>query len=402
MNRKKSSFLSKAAPSLIAVVIGLIVGIIIIVVTNPAAAGEVIPIFFKGPFTRGLVGFGDLFYHVTPILMTGLSVAFAYQTGLFNIGASGQFITGGFIAVLICAKFESSISPSLLWFPALIAAAIAGGLLASIVGMLKAYRNVNEVISCIMLNYISMYSVNYFIRKAGIYDQVRNSTVQISTTVPKFGLDSIFKQVAPDGTVIATTIAGGGIIIGVIVVVILHIILKKTTFGFELRGVGLNRHAAKYAGISENKSIILSMAISGMLAGLGGAMLYLSGAGNQIAASEVLAPEGFDGIAISLLGLNEPIGVLLSTILIAYLKMGGQAIQTYGYAPELVTMIISIILYISALSVLFRNLLSKKVKMDGPNINSEDVKAKVIEEKIEKSKVENLLEEATGEKGGIK
>ncbi|MDO5027027.1 MAG: ABC transporter permease [Tissierellia bacterium] len=397
MNRKKSSFLTKAAPSLIAVLIGLIVGIIIIVITNPQTAGEVIPIFFKGPFTRGLVGFGDLFYHVTPILMTGLSVAFAYQTGLFNIGASGQFILGAFVAVLISAKLESTISPGLLWLPALILAGLAGGILASIVGMLKAYRNVNEVISCIMLNYISMYSVNYFIKKAGIYDQVRNSSVEISTQIPKFGLDSIFKQVAADGTVITRTIAGGGIIIGLIVVVILHIILKKTTFGFELRGVGLNRHAAKYAGISENKSIILSMAISGMLAGLGGAMLYLSGAGNQIAAAEVLAPEGFDGIAISLLGLNEPIGVLLSTILIAYLKMGGQAIQTYGYAPELISMIISIILYISALSILFRNLLNKKNKSTTTNINSEE-----IEKKIEKSKEVELLNEATGEKGDIK
>lgn len=394
MNRKKSNFLTKAAPSLIAVVIGLIIGLIIIIATNPSVAKEVIPEFFKGPFTRGMVGFGDLFYHVTPILMTGLSVAFAYQTGLFNIGASGQFLAGGFIAVLIASKLEASVSQNILWPMALILGGLAGAIIASIVGILKAYRNVNEVISCIMLNYISMYTVNYFIKKAGIYDQMRNSTKAISTAIPKFGLDKIFKQVAPDGTVIAQTIAGGGIIIGIIVVIIMHIILKKTTFGFELRGVGLNRHAAKYAGISENKSIILSMAISGMLAGLGGAMLYLSGAGNQIAAAEVLATEGFDGIAISLLGLNEPIGVLLSTIFIAYLKMGGQAIQTYGFAPELITMIISFILYISALAVLFRNILKRRTKVTGENINAnDDEKQEVIDEKKDIDFNKKIVEE---------
>lgn len=402
MNRKKTEFLTKAAPSLIAVLIGLIIGIIIIISTNPSSAKDVIPEFFKGPFTRGMVGFGDLFYHVTPILMTGLSVAFAYQTGLFNIGASGQFLTGGFIAVLIASKLESSISPSLLWPLALILGGLSGAIIASIVGILKAYRNVNEVISCIMLNYISMYTVNYFIRNAGIYDQMRNSTREISTAIPKFGLDKIFKQVAPDGTVIAQTIAGGGIIIGIIVVIILHIILKKTTFGFELRGVGLNRHAAKYAGISENKSIILSMAISGLLAGLGGAMLYLSGAGNQIAAAEVLASEGFDGIAISLLGLNEPIGVLLSTIFIAYLKMGGQAIQTYGYEPELISMIISFILYISALSVLFKNILNKKTKITGININADKANDEEKQEVIDEKKNIDLNEKIVEEKGDIK
>ena len=363
---KKSRFnsLKKAVPSLLAVLIGLIVGIIIIVATNPETASEALPEFFQGPFTRGMAGLGDLFYHATPLLMTGLSVAFAYQTGLFNIGASGQFLTGGFLAILVAAKLEGTVPLNILWIICLLVAGIGGGILASIVGALKAYRNVNEVITCIMLNYTSLYAVNYFIKDFNIYNQMRNSTKDVSVMIPKMGVDKIFEG----------TISGGGIIIALIFVALLHIILKKTIFGYELKGVGLNKNAAKYAGISEKRSIVLSMTIAGILSGLAGAMLYLSGAGNNISVHEVLPAEGFDGIAISLLGLNEPIGVLLSSLLIAYLKMGGQAIQTLGFAPELVTMIISFILYVSALSVLFRNLLSKKsTKHVGANINDDDV-----------------------------
>lgn len=364
MNKKeKSSFLEKAAPSIIAVLIGLVVGIIIILLTNPQNGPQAIPEFFKGPFTRGWVGLGDLFYHVTPVLMTGLAVAFAFQTGLFNIGASGQFLFGAFLAILVGVKLKDVVPDNIRWILSLIAAALGGGLLASITGILKAYRNVNEVITSIMLNYTSMYLVNFLIKSQKIYNQLKNQTISPGTSIPKMGLDLIFPG----------TIAGGGIVIGIIAVIILHIILKKTTFGYELKGVGLNKHGAKYAGISENRSIVLSMAISGLLAGLAGGLLYLSGAGNNISVENVLPNEGFDGIAISLLGLNEPIGVLLSAILIAYLKMGGQAIQTFGFAPELITMIISIILYISALSVLFSRLLDRKKKISlDDNINAED------------------------------
>ena len=363
-NRKaRAGFLDKAAPSLIAVLIGLVVGILVIIVTNPENAMQAIPEFFMGPFGRGLAGFGDLFYHITPLLMTGLSVGFAYQTGLFNIGASGQFMLGGFLAILVSAKLQGSVPASVLWIVAMLVAALGGAVLAGIVGALKAYRNVNEVITCIMLNYSTMYVVNYLIKKWGVYNQLKNNTVDIKTKIPKMGLDLLFPG----------TIAGGGIIIGIIFVIVLYIILKKTTFGFELKGVGLNKNAAKYAGVSEKRSIILSMAIAGLLAAVGGAMLYLSGAGNHMAVQDVLPNEGFDGIAIALLGLNEPIGIFLATALIAYLKMGGQAIQTLGYAPELITMIIAFILYVSALAVLFRRLLSKKVKDDSPNINADTV-----------------------------
>ena len=365
-NKKGAGILRAAAPSIIAVLIGLVVGVIIIVATNPGQATNAIPKFFQGPFSRGLTGFGDLLYHMTPLLFTGLSVAFGYQTGLFNIGASGQFLVGGFLAILVSAKLESSVSPSVLWIVAFLIAGLGGALMGAIVGALKAYRNVNEVITSIMLNYSSMYLVNYLVKRLGLYNQLKNNTISIKTHIPKMGLDKIFPG----------TISGGGFILGVIAVIIIYIILKKTTFGYELKGVGLNRHAAKYAGVNENKAIVLSMAIAGALAGFGGASLYLSGAGNHLIVQEVIPAEGFDGIAIALLGLNEPVGVFLSTALISYLKMGGQAIQTYGYAPELITMVISFILYVSALSVLFRQLLSKRNKDEGSNINAETIENK--------------------------
>lgn len=366
-NNTRSALLRAAAPSLIAVLIGLIVGIIVIIITNPENAGRAIPLFFKGPFNRGLTGFGDLLYHMTPLIMTGLSVGFAFQTGLFNIGASGQFLMGGFLAILVSAKLEGTVPAGLLWILAFLIAGIGGALMGAIVGALKAYRNVNEVITSIMLNYSSMYLVNYLIKDLGIYNQLKNNTISIQARIPKMGLDKIFPS----------TIAGGGFIIALLFVALVFIVLKKTTFGYELKGVGLNRHAAKYAGINENRSIILSMAIAGALAGFGGSMLYLSGAGNHLTVQEVIPAEGFDGIAIALLGLNDPIGILLSTGLIAYLKMGGQNIQVLGYAPELITMIISFILYISALSVLFSRLLSKKNKDGGSNINDETIENQI-------------------------
>lgn len=364
---------TKAFSSILAVIIGLLIGLIIILITNPENAGAAIPRFLKGPFNRGRVGFGDLFYHMTPILMTGLSVGFGYKTGLFNIGASGQFLVGGFVAILSGHYLEGIIPTGTIWIVSMLLAALAASLMGALIGALKAYRNVNEVITSIMLNYSAMYIVNDLIKRLGIYNQMKNNTIPIAAKVPKMGLDALFPG----------TIAGGSIIIAIIFVIVLHIILHKTTFGYELKSVGLNRYASKYAGINENRSIILSMAIAGGLAGIGGAMLYLSGAGNHLTVQEIIPQEGFDGIAIALLGLNEPIGIFLSTMLIAYLQMGGQAIQTLGYTSELVSMIISIILYISALSVLFSTILNKfnknKNKVDR-NVIFEPLELKVKEE----------------------
>lgn len=352
-------------PSLISIAIGMIIGVIVLFVSNPTNATEATIRLFKGPFNFGAIkGIGDLLYYSAPILLTGLSVGFAFKTGLFNIGASGQFIVGAFIAVYIGIKWTFIPAP-LLWIVALLGAALIGALWALLVGVLKAWRNVNEVITSIMMNYIGMYLVNYFIRSWGIYDSLRNQTLRPKVTIPSFGLDSIFPG----------SFANGGIVIAILLALLMYIILNKTTFGFELKAVGLNRFASRYAGVNENRSIVYSMLIAGALSGIAGGITFLASTGRHITVVNTLAPEGFNGIAVALLGLNNPIGIIFSSMFMSYIKLGGQAIQTLGYVPEIIEMMIAIILYISALSVLFNTLLSRRkgkreqIVKEGPVVN---------------------------------
>ncbi len=353
MNNQSKKFkfdIKPVLPSLISILIGIVLGIVVLFLSKPNAALESTIRLIKGPFNFGFSkGFGDLLYYTTPILMTGLSVGFAFKTGLFNIGASGQFMVGSFTAIYIAVKWTFIPAP-LLWIVALIGAAFAGALWAFLVGLLKAWRNVNEVITSIMMNYIGMYVVNYLIRAWGIYDSLRNRSVRPSVFIPTFGLDKIFPG----------SFANGGIIIALLFAIIIYIILNRTTFGYELKAVGLNRNAARYAGINENRSIIFSMLIAGALSGLAGGLTFLAGTGRHITVVNVLAIEGFNGIAVALLGLNNPLGIIFSAAFISYIKLGGQAIQTLGYVPEIIEMMIAIILYISALSVLFSRLLKRK------------------------------------------
>jgi simple sugar transport system permease protein len=145
----------------------------------------------------------------------------------------------------------------------------------------------------------------------------------------------------------------------------MYIILEKTTFGYELKACGHNRFAAKYAGINETRSIVLSMAIAGMLAGVGGALFYLSGAGVYIEVVDVLAAQGFTGISVSLLGMSNPIGILFSGIFIAWLQIGGFYMQRYSFVPEFIQIITAIIIYCSAASLLIRNYMElKQLKKD--------------------------------------
>lgn len=343
-------------PSLISILLGMLIGVIVLFVTNPANAVEGMLRLFRGPFNSGfLVGMGNMFYYATPIMMTGLSVGFAFQTGLFNIGASGQFIMGAFVAIYIAVKWTFIPGP-LLWIVAMLGAAVAGALWALPAGIFKAWRNVNEVITSIMMNYIGMYLVNYLIRAGGIYDSLRNQTVRPSVTIPTFGLDKLFPN----------SFANGGIVIAIFFAIIIHIILNRTTFGYEIKAVGLNRHASRYAGINEKRNITYSMLIAGALSGMAGGLTFLASTGRHITVNNVLAAEGFNGIAVALLGLSKPIGIVFSALFISYINLGGQAMQPIGYVPEIVSMMIAIILYISALSVLFQQLLNRRKRPKTP------------------------------------
>ena len=348
MKKKKDNlgFLS----SLFAIIVGLLVGFIILLISNPSQAAAGFATIITGPVTHGMKGIGQVLYYATPIILTGLSVGFAFKTGLFNIGASGQFIIGGFAAVYVGIKC-GSLGP-IQWVVALVAAIIAGMIWGAVPGIFKAFFNVNEVISCIMMNYIGMYLVNFLVStNTGLYDKIRNYSKDVAKTanVPKMGLDSLF----------AGSSVNGGFIISVIAVIVIYIILQKTIFGYELKAAGFNADASKYAGMNEKRNIILSMAIAGGLSALAGGLLYLAGSGKHIVIEDILASEGFTGISVALLGLSNPIGVLFAGLFIAYITAGGFYLQLLNFSTESLDIIIAVIIYFSAFSLFVRGFILK-------------------------------------------
>ena len=240
-NLTKSAGFFSFASSIMAICCGLLFGLIILLISNPSQAFNGFSMILMGGFTDGIKGIGDVLYYATPIIMTGLAVGFAFKTGLFNIGASGQFTMGAFAAIYVGVKW-TFVPDGIHWLVALIMALLAGALWGAVPGLLKAFFNVNEVISAIMMNYIGMYLVNFLVQNT-VYDQLKNQSMPVaeSANLPKAGLDVIFP-----GTNITI-----GILIVILCVVVIHIILNKTTFGYELKACGSNKHAAKYADITQ-------------------------------------------------------------------------------------------------------------------------------------------------------
>ncbi len=346
---KISNIFDTLFPSLSSIVVGIVLGGILLLISVPENALPGFLSIIRGPFTNTPTkDFGNMLYYAAPIMLTGLSVGFAFKTGLFNIGASGQFFSGAFAAIAVGVKLEA-VPVEYRWIVSLVVAFFVGAAIAGIGGLLKAQWNVNEVISSIMLNYISLYVVLYLVKSWDLFNALKNETVTVPTMVPKMGLDKFFKG----------SFVGGSIFIAIVVAIIVYFVIEKTTFGYELKAVGHNRDAARYAGINEKRSIILSMFIAGGLAGLSGAITYLVGTGKHIPMQHIVPTEGFDGIAVALLANNHPIGIIFTAIFIGYLKISSQTLQTLGYVPEVISMVVSIILYTSALSVLFIRLKSK-------------------------------------------
>lgn len=361
----KSNGMTSFLSSLMAIGIGLFVGFIILLISNPADALNGIGTILSGGFAGGLKGTGDVLYMATPIILTGLSVGFAFKTGLFNIGTPGQFIIGGFCAVavaLLCPGLGS-----MRWVVGLLCAIMGGAIWGAIPGLLNAFLNVNEVIATIMMNYTGMYFVNMMIKtNAGLFDKLKNQTKILNpeATLPKVGLDGVF-----EGSSVNV-----GIIIALFAVIIIYIVLNKTAFGYELKACGFNRFASKYAGINEKRGIVMSMIIAGALAGMGGGLLFLAGSGKHIQIVDVLAEEGFNGIPVALLGLSNPIGIFFSGLFISYLTQGGFYTQLYNYPPEIIEIIVATIVYCSALSLIVKTAVERKrmvhkmVSENGPSI----------------------------------
>ena len=355
---KKNSF-NVFTSVLLSIILGLLVGLIVLLISNPRYAfpafGGILAGAFGDPNSL-LLGIGDLLFYATPILLTGLAVGFAFKTGLFNIGASGQFMVGQYASLMLA--FYGTRLGGIQWIIALLFGMLAGALWGFIPGFFKAILNVNEVITSIMFNYIALYLTNMLIiGNPVIFNTQRHETYNIpaQTFLPRLGLDKIFPGSKADI----------GIFIAIIVAILINIILNRTAFGFELKACGYNRHASRYAGINEKKSIILSMVIAGALAGLGGALKMLApgayGVGSTLAAEEVIASEGFSGIPVALLGLSNPIGIIFSTLFITHIQRGGFYVQSL-IMIEIIDIITAIIIYFSAFALVFRMWIARRLQ----------------------------------------
>lgn len=340
-----SEAIKKIIATIIAILLGLLAGLIVMLIVDPSQAfGGLTAILFDG-ISRGGEGFGEVLFKAAPLILTGLAVAFAFKTGLFNIGVSGQLMMGAFVAVYIGVKWTWL--PGVLHFiVAALGGILTGALWALIPAILKAYRNVHEVVATIMMNYIAMFSSNMLVQ-ALIYDQANTSSMAINKNarVPNLLLDKIFPYPS----------INGGIIFAIIVGVIIYIILKKTTFGYELKAVGLNRNAARYAGINDKQKIMFSLLISGAIAGLAGAIIYLvPGSGQRIQLTLVISPYGFQGIAVALLGMSNPIGTVFAGLYLGYIEASNQTLQSWGFKREIIDIISASIIYFSAFALYFQ------------------------------------------------
>lgn len=339
--------------ALASVVGGLLVGAIVLAVTgyNPFQAYGIM-------VSRTLGRLSDILYVIiraTPLILTGLSVTFAFRTGLFNIGAEGQYIVGSLVAAIV-GVYVPLPGPLHLVF-ALLSGMAAGALWGAIAGFLKARFGVHEVIATIMLNWTAFYMSNWIISRPGIKDPVNDATPSVldsarldflgSWKISAEGLAA--RSESPLLNEVLRVPFNGGIILAVVAVVIIAIILKKSVLGYELKAVGHNRHAAEYGGISVGKSFVTSMGIAGLLAGLAGAIQVL--AVNQKAILlNVTENNGFDGIAVALIGMTTPWGTLAAGMFFGFLRHAGPKIQAVMRTPtEIINIMMGVIVFFMAI-----------------------------------------------------
>ncbi|MBN2540955.1 MAG: ABC transporter permease [Bacilli bacterium] len=335
--------------SILAIIAGVMFGFLLMLIFVPSDAFGGLWIIISGAFQKGNESFGNFLMYAAPIIVTGLSVGFAFKTGLFNIGATGQFTVGAFAAVFVGVRW-TFLPDGMHWMVAVLAAIFAGAVWGLIPGLLKAFFNVHEVVSTIMLNYTAMYLVILGV-KTYVYNSLYSESASVvsEAVIPKMGLNLIF----PDSSI------NGGFFLAVLAVIVIYIVLKKTTFGYQLKAVGYNKDAAKYAGVNEKISTVYSMTIAGALSGLAGAIVFLTKAGAHISTTYSLMSQGFDGIAVALLGLSHPLGILASGLFFGYIKNSGFYLQSLSFSKEVIGIIVATIIYFSALSMLFRNLVKK-------------------------------------------
>ncbi|PSL42078.1 nucleoside ABC transporter membrane protein [Planomicrobium soli] len=328
----------------VSVILGLIVGAIIMLISgfDPIAGYMAL---WSGIF-GDLYTMGETIRQITPYILAGLAVAFAFRSGLFNIGVEGQLIVGWFAAAYVGIAVEL---PKVIHLPlAILAAAVAGGLWGFVPGLLKAKFHVHEVIVTIMMNYIALHTTNALIKTvSGGGDRTEQIFASASLRSEFFANLTDFSRLHY------------GILVAVVMVAIMWFVLDKTTLGFELKAVGFNHNASQYAGMNVNKNIILAMVISGAFAGLGGAMEAL-GTFQYVSAKGGFTGIGFDGIAVALLGMNTPLGVVFGAVLFGSLKYGALNMPNAAGIPiEIVEIVIAVIIFFVASGYVIRLLLQR-------------------------------------------
>lgn len=359
MKKEKSPLLRNSAvqsllASLLCILAGLLLGYIALLIINPSGATDAIVAIVKNFMTYSkpqtqLKNLGNTLVKTAPLIMCSLSILFAFKAGLFNIGAAGQYVVGAG-ASLYCA-----LALQMPWYLCLLAAIVAGALLGAVSGLLKAYCNVNEVISCIMLNWISLYSVNILLTQVkeatSPYTFVLKST-NASAILPAMGLPKFFSNNQ------YVTIA---IPIAVIVAVLIWILLEKTKLGYELKATGYNKNAAKYCGMKEKKNLVMTMAIAGGLAGMGAALFYLTGIEQWSCTVSTVPPMGFNGISAAFLGGLNPIGSIFSSYFIQHITSGGAYVDKTMYSAQISDLISSIIIYLCGFVLFFKHTMNSRL-----------------------------------------
>ena len=382
--------------SLISIVIGLAVGSVLVVVVglfSPnlglSSAWEGIRLIFLGLFSTGrhsggslTWGFnpqsvGNMLFRATPLILTGLSVSVAFKTGLFNIGAPGQYLMGTMATLAIALGIPCSALPSpLIWLLAFLGGMLAGALWGCIPGIVKAFLNINEVLACIMTNWIAANLVTWFFDATKVFQNTVENTKSgyiYKTAYGRTLVDGVWTYV--DGNGVQTAKLGldklfpgsqvnGGILIAILIAVGVYILMTKTTLGYQLKACGSNRHAARYAGVNDKRNIVLSMAIAGALSGAGAALYCLAGNTEFFWSTyQALPATGFNGIPVALLAANHPVGVIFTGCFMSMLNIVGlQLTNLTAYNEYITDVIISVIVYLSAFSLVIKMLLDARRK----------------------------------------
>ena len=353
-NLLKNSGVQSLLAALTCIVLGLFIGYVVLLFNNPVGAGEAILTVVKNFLTYSkpatqIKYLGNTLVKTAPLLMCSLSIIFAYKVGLFNIGAAGQYCAGVGLALFAALAWNMP------WWACMLMAMAAGALLGVISGFLKAYRNVNEVISGIMLNWITLYLVNMLLTQ--VKESTSPYTFPIATTNPKallptLGLGAFFNK---------NQYVGLALVLSVIMAVLVWIILEKTKFGYELKATGNNKNAAKYCGMAEKRNTIITLAISGALAAMGAALLYLTGFEQWQCSTSSVPGMGFSGIAAAFLGGLHPLGAILSSFFIQHITIGGAYVDKTMYCAQISDLISAIIIYLCGFVLFMKHAMNTSI-----------------------------------------